>query len=124
MDSENVEVLAYNWLKSVAPDGWTTSANIPKDWPAKFITIDRSGGDRYDKILDRAELCFEVYDKDSRLEASDMANYLADRVHQLADNDNITHVDINSVVHLDDTQKQYNRYQLYVDAYHRRNNLV
>lgn len=117
---ENVEVIFGNWIRSNA-DGWSVSGNIPEGKrPDKFIIFDRTGGDRSGMVLDRAEMLAEVYHKESRLEASQMANKLADNVQQMLSNGDITHVDVNSLVHLDDSKNGYYRYQLYINVYHRR----
>ena len=83
--------------------------------------MDRTGGPRESMVLDRAEILIEVYDKNSRLDASNKANAIADVIVQLeAYDENITHASINSVVNLDDTITQFNRYQVYCDVYYRR----
>lgn len=117
----NVEVLVINWLQTIVGEGYPVSSEKPKDAPASYILVDRTGGAREAMVLDRAEILIEVYHKTSRLNASEKANEIADRIVELEAYDhNITHADVNSVVSLDDTQSQYRRYQIYCDVYHRR----
>jgi hypothetical protein len=117
----NVEVLVKNWLDTFVGSDYPVSAEKPKSPPASFILVDRTGGPREAMVLDRAEILIEVYHKSSRLDASEKANEIADRIVELeAFNHNITHASINSVVSLDDTLGQYRRYQVYCDVYLRR----
>jgi len=116
----NIEVLVVEWLNTFS-GGYPASGNKPKSTPDKYILVDRTGGPRESMVLDRAEILIEVYDKTSRLDASNKANAIADVIVQLeAYDENITHASINSVVNLDDTITQFNRYQVYCDVYYRR----
>ncbi len=116
----NLEVLVIDWLNSRG-SVYPATGDTPKDRPTKYITVDRTGGPREAMVLDRAEILIEVYDKNSRLAASDEANKIADDIVLLeAYDQNITHADINSVVNLDDTIGQFHRYQVYCDVYYRR----
>lgn len=118
---DNVEVVVIDWLKSLADADYPVSGDIPKERPASFITVDRTGGAREAMVLDRAEILIEVYHKTSRLEASNKAGALGDAIPQLkAYNENITRAEVNSIVNLPDLTAQYQRYQIYVDVYHRR----
>ena len=62
----NIEVIVIDWLKTVAGD-YPVSGDIPKERPAKFITVDRTGGPREAMVLDRSEILIEVYHNESRL---------------------------------------------------------
>lgn len=116
----NVEVLVVDWLKTVV-GGVPVSGDVPSERPDVFITVDRTGGPREAMVLDRASILIEFYHKTSRLEASNLANSVADQVVALeAFDQNITHADVNSLVSLDDLIGGYKRYQLYCDVYYRR----
>lgn len=118
---DNIEVVVIDWLKTIAGVGYPVSGDIPTTRPASFITVDRTGGNRESMVLDRAEILIEVYHKESRLEASNKANAIADLIPQLENyKANITHADVNSVVNLPDLIGQYQRYQVYCDIYFRR----
>lgn len=115
----NIETIVVSWLDSITTV--PVSGNIPDQRPPKFITVDRTGGPRESMVLDKAEILIEVYDKESRLDASDLANDIADKIIQLeAFDENITHASVNSVVNLDDLIGQFSRYQVYCDVYYRR----
>lgn len=112
----NVETVVIAWLDSITTV--PVSGDIPDPRPNQFITVDRTGGPREAMVLDKAEILIEVYDKNSRLDASTLANTIADRIVELeAYSQNITHASINSVVNLNDLIGQYQRYQVYCDVF-------
>jgi hypothetical protein len=119
---DDVETLVIGWLNSgVLTAGYTAHGDKPDVAPEKYVLVDRTGGPREAMVLDRASILIEVYNKNSRSAAKNVAYDLADKIIQLeAYNDNITHASINSVVNLDDTLAQYHRYQIYCDVSHRR----
>lgn len=119
--SENIEVIIINWLKTFVGNDYPVSSEKAKTPGKKFILVERTGGPREAMVLDRAEILIEVYNKDSKLEASNKANEIADKVPEIVGLSNdITRASVNSVVPLDDLITQYRRYQVYVDVNHRR----
>ena len=117
----NIETIVIGWLASIAGNDYPVSSEMPDPRPESFILVDRTGGPREAMVLDRAEILIEIYHKDSRLEASNKANAIADAIPQLLNHDhNITRAVVNSVVSLDDVIGQYRRYQVYCDVYYRR----
>lgn len=117
---DNIEAIVIAWLQTVAGD-YVVSGNIPAERPEKFITVDRTGGPREAMVLDRAEILIEVYNKDDRLDASNKAYEIGDKLNELlAYNENITRAVVNSTVNLTDLIGQFERYQVYCDIYHRR----
>lgn len=118
----NVEQRVIKWIEETFPGDYVVSGDKPKDktTPDKFILVDRTGGAREAMVLDMAEILIEIYDKNSRLEASEKANEIADKVRYLLQYEEITRAKVNSIVHLDDTISQYYRYQIYLDVYSRR----
>ena len=117
---ENLEALVIAWLNDLVP-GSPASSDTPKNLPEQFILVERTGGAREAMLGDNAEILIEVYDKESRYDCSEIANFIGDHIQQLCvENENITHASINSIISLDDTQKQYHRYQIYCDIFHSR----
>lgn len=117
----NLEVTVVEWLKTFVGDDYPVSGDIPQTRPDQFITVDRTGGNREAMVMDRAEILVEVYNKDSRLDASNKADEIADQAPlMLIDYDDITRCKVNSVVNLDDTLAGWHRYQIYLDVYYRR----
>ena len=117
---ENLEAIVISWLRDLVP-GYPASSDTPKTLPKQFILVERTGGAREAMLGDNAEILIEVYDKESRYDCSEIANFIGDRIIELPrDYENITHAAINSIISLDDTQKQYHRYQIYCDIFHSR----
>ncbi len=114
----DIEATVVAWLNSVLPSGWDAYGDKPDNAGEKYVLVDRTGGPRESMVLDKAEILIEIYHKDSRNEAKNVANDLADQIVALeAYAANITHAAVNSLVNLDDTLAQYHRYQLYVDVW-------
>lgn len=117
---ENLEAVVISWLRDLVP-GYPASSDTPKNLPARFILVERTGGAREAMLGDNAEILIEVYDKESRYDASEIANFIGDHIMQLCEEyENVTHTSVNSIISLDDTQKQYHRYQIYCDIFHSR----
>ena len=118
--TENVEAIVIEWLNNLVAD-YPASSDTPKSLPERFILVERTGGGREAMLGDSAEILIEVYDKKSRYDCSEITNYVADHIVQLEEQyQNITHASVNSIVSLDDTDKQYHRYQIYCDIFHSR----
>ena len=118
MDKPNVEEIVVAWLGTVSD--YEVSGDMPEQRPEKFILVDRTGGPRESMVLDQAEILIEVYNKTSRLEASNEAQKIADAITQLLDQEPITRARVNSLVNLNDIIGSYNRYQIYCDIWCRR----
>lgn len=117
----NAESVVIGWLNTKLTDGWNAYADKPKTLPNKFVLVERTGGAREAMVLDMAEILIEVYSKNSRLEASEQANAIADIIPTLVESyGDVTRARVNSVIQLDDTMTQTWRYQIYVDCYVRR----
>ena len=120
MSSENVEAMVISWLNDKLAD-YPASSDTPKVLPTQFILVDRTGGAREAMLGDAAEILIEVYNKDSKYDCAEIANYIADHLIELTElYDNITSATVNSIISLDDTIKQYHRYQVYCDIFHSR----
>jgi hypothetical protein len=124
MDNPNTEKLVIAWLQTLdeITGDWPVYGDKPATLPDQYILVDRTGGPREAMVLDRAAILIEVYHKNSRVTASDMANYIADQIPAglPAYAESITGASVNSVVNLDDLIAQYSRYQVYADVNNRR----
>ena len=101
---ENLEAIVISWLRDLVP-GYPASSDTPKNLPARYILVERTGGAREALVGDNAEILIEVYDKDSRYDCSEIANFIADHIIELCEEyENVTHASVNSVISLDDTQ--------------------
>lgn len=120
MSRENVEAMVIKWLNDTLAD-YHASSDTPKALPKRFILVERTGGQREAMLGDMAEILIEVYDKNSRSDCSEIAAWIADHIPTLSQiYDNITIAKVNSVISLDDVNKQYHRYQIYADVFHSR----
>lgn len=119
--SESVEAIVVAWLNDVLAD-YKASTNVPKSLPSKFVLVRRTGGGRQDLVGDAAEIRIEVYDKNSQVDCSTIANYIADHIETgiPAEVEDVTAVKVNSIISLDDKEKQYYRYQIFLDIFHSR----
>lgn len=116
----NIESIVIGWLRDLVP-GYPASSDVPKTLPSRFILVRRTGGNRVAMVGDNSEVLIEVYDKNSRVDCSEIASFIADHIDQLReDYENVTRATVNSNISLDDTTKAYHRYQLYCDVFHRR----
>jgi len=122
MPKLDVEETVIAWLNTILPTGYSASGDKPTaPTPNTYVLVDRTGGPREAMVLDRASILIEVYNKTSRKGAKDEATNIADRIVELLSYANdITHAQVNSVIHLADTLAQYERYQVYCDIYGRR----
>lgn len=120
MNNESIIAFVIDWLGNLVP-GYPASTKIPKDLPNQFITVERGGGERRAMVLDMADIVIDVYDKDSEVDCSAIADFIADKIPDLVmESDNITHADVQNVFQLNDTQRGYNRYEIACSVYHRR----
>ena len=120
MNNESIIAFVISWLGDLVP-GYPASTKIPKDMPDRCITVERGGGERRAMVLDMADIVIDVYDKDSEVDCSAIADFIADKVPDLVkESDNITHADVQNVFQLNDTQRGYNRYEIACSVYHRR----
>lgn len=115
----NVETTVVAWLSDFVGQDWSVHGDMPDVRPLSFILVDRTGGPRDYMVLDKAEILIKVYHKNSRLDASNKANEIANRIGELRDIENITRAKVNSLVNLDDPIGQYSRYQIYCDIWMR-----
>lgn len=114
----NAEIIFTNWLADKID--WQVSGDALEKTPDKYVIIDRTGGTRENYVMDSAELLVEVYHKTSRVECSKMAQHIADILPDILDLEPVASVDINSIIKLDDLNKQFFRYQIYVNLKIRR----
>lgn len=114
----NAEIIFINWLAEKID--WQVSGDMLERTPEKFIIVDRTGGTRENCIMDSAELLVEVYHKTSRVECSEMSQHIADIIPEILELEPVAHAKINSIIKLDDLNKQFFRYQIYINLKIRR----
>ena len=114
----NAEIMLIKWLNEKLD--WKVSADALEKTPEKYILVDRTGGGRENRIMDNAEIFIEVYHKTSRVEASEMAQHIVDILPDFAELEPVAKVDVNSLISLDDLNKKFFRYQIYLNLKVRR----
>jgi hypothetical protein len=90
-------------------------ADVPKDRPDAFITVERVGGGFDSVIIDRASIAVQCWHK-SRLEASELAYKVDEILRTLTNVDCVTKVTRNSFVNFPDETGNNARYQLVFDV--------
>lgn len=116
----NLLALIIAWVNDLLPD-YQASTKIPKQLPATFSIVKRVGGTRRQMVLDMADIEIQIYDKNSELDCSNIADFVADMIPSLlAEYDDITHAEVTSVVQLNDYDLDYNRYTVSCSIYYRR----
>lgn len=115
----NTEVIVIQYLNKHL--NVPVSGEVPKSLPDKFITVERVSGGREAMVLDLAEIMISIYNKNSKLEAANLADEIADIMPNIvAEYEDVTRGHINSVIQDDDTTRQYRRYRVFADVYNRR----
>lgn len=61
----NVEKIMIAYLDANKGTGWEVFGDQPRTKPERYILVDRTGGFRHQRVLDKAELLIEVYHKKS-----------------------------------------------------------
>ena len=115
----DVEDVVLTWLKGWLPSDTKPFTQKPDQVPEKYILIDRTGGPREAMVLDRAEILIEVYNKNNRRAAKELALTIGNKIKELELIHNVEHASVNSTVRLDDTLTKYWRYQVYCDVNYR-----
>lgn len=109
----NIETTVVQWLNTgLEPQGIHASMSVPPDRPARFVTVERTGGgDEPHRSL--PTLAIQVWAKD-RLSASETAlNIVQPRLESMTELDPIAKIDILSIVHLPDPgPPEAERYQI------------
>lgn len=120
MNNASIIAIIVAWLNEIVP-GYPASTKIPKTLPKRFSIVERGGGERRRMVLDMADIVIDVYDKESEVDCSAIADFIADKIPTLVEeSEDITHADVQNVFQLNDTQRGYNRYEIACSVYHRR----
>ncbi len=94
--------------------GYLALTEIPPDRPERFISIERTGGDRSDYVLDHPNVVIQCWAK-TRAEASALAYEVDDLVEGLSEVPHIFSAKRNSLSHFPDVEGKHERYQLYIE---------
>lgn len=87
--------------------------DVPKDRPAEFITVERTGGDRVD-VRDRPVIAIQCWST-SRYQASELARKVGDSLEAMRTHPNVGRMDINTSYNFPDLDSGTPRYQVVVE---------
>lgn len=116
----NIEKKFIAFIKSVVPNDWPVSGEIPEVKPDKFIVCERTGGPS-DNIgrIEQPEIIVSFYHKTSQQEASDLALATDIKImREFVQLNEVSKVERLSLVRLDDLVIKYRRYQGYYSFVH------
>lgn len=120
MSKRNLEAIIIEWLNDLIPE-YPCSSDRPKVLPAKYSLVERTGGPRIAILGDSASIRIEIYDKTSKPDCAEMADFVADNIWQLEqDYADVTSASVNSVIPNEDTERQYYCYEIYLDVFYSR----
>lgn len=120
MSKRNLESIIIEWLNDLIPE-YPCSSERPKVLPTKYSLVERTGGPRIAMLGDSATVRIEIYDKNSKPDCAEIADFVADHIKQLEqDYADITSASVNSVIPNSDTERQYYCYEIYLDVFYSR----
>ena len=120
MSKRNLEAIIIEWLNELIPD-YPCSSDRPKTLPEKYSLVERTGGPRIAILGDSASIRIEIYDKTSKPDCAETADFIADNIWQLEqDYADVTSASVNSVIPNEDTERQYYCYEIYLDVFYSR----
>lgn len=120
MSKRNLESIIIEWLNELIPD-YPCSSERPKTLPEKYSLVERTGGPRIAMLGDSASVRIEIYDKKSKPDCAEIADFVADSVKRLEqDYADVTKAEVNSVIPNEDTERQYFCYEIYLDVFYSR----
>lgn len=105
----NVEAIVIAFLDGT--EGLKAYAEVPSERPSRFITVERIGGAQIDEVRENVRLAVQVW-ATSRLEASDLARAVNERLQQIASEPHVYRVSFSSLYNFPDLDSKTNRYQI------------
>lgn len=112
VDAEALLVAAYNADPNLTAETLTASADIPRQRPRRFITVERVGGET-DLRRDHPMIAVQVW-AESRYQAGRLARLVAERTQALHGHPQVGRVNIASTYNFPDPASRQARYQITV----------
>jgi hypothetical protein len=94
--------------------GFVASTDVPNPRPAKFVTVERTGGGRDNIVVDRPTVAIQSWAK-TRKEAADQAYGIDAIIPDMVEIEDISRVERNSFYNFPDETGNNARYQIVVD---------
>lgn len=106
----NIEEIIIAYLSNVFDI--ETYADVPKEYPVRFVTVERTGGIRDSLVIDRPMVAVQCW-AETRRDAADFAYKVDDALRSLpAHNKRVTFARRNSLYNFPDPESKKPRYQL------------
>jgi len=113
-----IESILISWLNTNV-EGWEAFGDIPEEKPEKFIVVERTGGSVNSVRIERPEITISFYHKTSSSVAAEVALATDIKLRaEIIEQPNISKVERNSLVRLDDLIVKYPRYMAYYSFVH------
>ncbi|MBW3095344.1 phage protein [Bifidobacterium sp. DSM 109960] len=109
----DIETAIVQWLNTAPElDGIHASLSVPPDRPARFITVERTGG-MEGPYRSTPIVAIQAWDSEGRYKAARLAETVKRRLMRLTDIDRVADISIESVTHLPDPGPPFTeRYQI------------
>ena len=89
-------------------------ADVPKNRPERFVTVERVGGQLAYYVFDHADIAVQAW-APTRHEASELIELADTAMHRITEITNITKVARNSITNFPDPDDKLSRYQGYYE---------
>ena len=110
----NIESKLITWLNKNLPEGWEAFGDIPEEKPDQFVIVERTGGPVDNVRIERPEITVSYYHKSSASTASDVSLEMDKKIRlEFVAEPNVSKVERNSLVRLDDMILKWPRYFAY-----------
>jgi hypothetical protein len=119
MSSESILIGLLNAAPELVADGVTAYGAVPAQRPDRFVTVERTGGQR-DRLMDRPTWAVQCWGaahgpRSARSDAADMADMVADVIiRRVALDGRVARVDVTTSYHFPDPDSGQERTQLVV----------
>lgn len=113
----SVEVDLIDWLNGdplLVAESFEASLDIPEQRPARFITVERTGGPE-SRFIGSPTLAVQVWAK-YRFEAADFAGKVAKSIRAAVALPHFARVNVSSIYNFPDPDSGHARYQLTVEV--------
>lgn len=110
---QNAETLVIAYLNSSELEV-EAFAEVPKDRPKQFITVERTGGERLDVVRESATLAVQIW-SDTRLNASSLAAEVDQELYEMKYAPYVYESKRISLHNFPDLEAKHYRYQIVLD---------
>lgn len=113
MTFDNAELLAIEYLNSCGI-GVKAYAEVPQERPKRFITVERTGGERLDVARTSATLAVQVW-AETRLEAALLADEVDEALYYIQFGESVYRYSRLSIYNYPALESKHYRYQIVIE---------